>query len=100
MGFKIVNTGIQEKQEFLVILLHFSVKKNSLFLRKDKEKETESKTTKITETVETLSESRLSKSANKGGTSSWNPRGLKSMDGGEGYKGENFGSLGISPPAR
>lgn len=55
---------------------------------------------KITETVETLSESRLSKSANKGGTSSWNPRGLKSMDGREGYKGENFGSLGISPPAR
>lgn len=35
MGFKIVNTGIQEKQEFLVIL-HFFVKKNFLFLRKKK----------------------------------------------------------------
>lgn len=45
---------------------------------------------KITETVETLSESRLSKSANKGGTSSWNPRGLKSMEGRERVQGGEF----------
>lgn len=58
----------------------FFDKKNEIILQAE---QTDIGVRKITITAETPSEFRLSKSANKGGTTRWNPRGLKSMDGGE-----------------